>query len=113
MRTSDLKLTGLEVGGSPVTFAPCADDMFTIPAWTPPPGSEPFECEYGDIKIAGHSTVCEVAPCVFVFCVYRPDRLDVQRVRVTLKEDSESIPRIRERCIAPTAEDMAIVAQSA
>lgn len=69
------------------------------------PSAAPFEMT-GDIgNLRGWATVCEVAPCVFVFAVEEDDLLGVVRVAARLKPDSPSIPMLRARLVPPTPAD--------
>ena len=92
------------LNGKEIDLGPADDDIVTLPA-PRHPSAAPFEMS-GDIgNLRGWATVCEVAPCVFVFAVEEDNLLGVVRVAVRLEPNSPSIPMLRARLIPATTVD--------
>lgn len=75
------------------------------------PAARRFEASGNFGTIHGWATVCEVAPCVFVFAVTDAMRLGAIRMTARLKPGAEAVEQLRGMAIDPTAEDYAAAAK--
>lgn len=97
------------INGDEFDLASAEDGQIVFPARHPAAHWLDAFGNFGTLH--GWATVCEVAPCVFVFAVSDSVRLGVVRMTARLKPGAEAVERLRGMAIEPTAEDYAAAAK--